>query len=427
MQVVVQLCCLRRVGAVHFVQLFDAGLVHDGGVGQNGDDDVIFGQLIVLGKLDAAKNVRDAGNAHPGELFDLLVGKTEALEVLLTFLAVKQAQQALGVFVVNVDDHVGVLDIVDPGDVLVADAFDAVATEAVIQNGRALERFADGELHAGITFFQKVACGHRAGGAGGEAGASESLAGLLGVFKEVRQRVAGDIVVPQGVAHLGELVEDHHGRILLEFPGLVEDFLDVTFAARGRDDLAGDGLEPVEALLGHILRQDGDGVAGKKLGVESAAAAVVTGGGPDRVMIRCVKLAGHESRSQAAEGSANLVAAGREPLAGHGKNAAGNTGHGGRNFDVVRGLLVKAAGFLCLVVPVDAEEVHGVNVPQTGVRQLFLDLFRNQIGVLHLRDGRDDDIVFLCLLDVVCQTFFVDGQINRLVHVVSPPVLLLSK
>ena len=33
----------------------------------------------------------------------------------------------------------------------------------------------------------------------------------------------------------------------------------------------------------------------------------------------------------------------------------------------------------------------------------------------------------LCLLDVVCQTFFVDGQINRLVHVVSPPVLLLSK
>ena len=121
------------------------------------------------------------------------------------------------------------------------------------------------------------------------------------------------------------------------------------------------------------------------------------------------------------------MAAGREPLAGHGKNAAGNAGHGGRNFDVVRGLLVKAAGFLCLVVPVDAEEVHGVDVPQTGVRQLFLDLFRNQIGVLHLRDGRDDDIVFLCLLDVVCQTFFVDGQINRLVHVVSPPVLLLSK
>ena len=78
-------------------------------------------------------------------------------------------------------------------------------------------------------------------------------------------------------------------------------------------------------------------------------------------------------------------------------------------------------------MPVDAEEVHGVNVPQTGVRQLFLDLFRNQIGVLHLRDGRDDDIVFLGLLDIVGKAFFVDGQINRLVHVVSPPVLLLSK
>ena len=73
MQVVVELGSLCGVCAVHLVELFDTGLVHDGGVGQNGDDDVVLGQLIVLGKLDAAKNVCDAGNAHPGELFDLLV------------------------------------------------------------------------------------------------------------------------------------------------------------------------------------------------------------------------------------------------------------------------------------------------------------------------------------------------------------------
>ena len=72
------------------------------------------------------------------------------------FLAVEQAEESLGVFVVNVDDHVGVLDVVDPGDVLVADAFDAVAAEAVIQDGRALQRFADSQLHARITLLSLI-------------------------------------------------------------------------------------------------------------------------------------------------------------------------------------------------------------------------------------------------------------------------------
>ena len=233
--------------------------------------------------------------------------------------------------------------------------------------------------------------------------------------------------MPQGVAHLGELVEDHHAGILLELPGLVEDLLDVGLAARGGDDLTGDGLQPVKAFLGHILRQNGDGVAGQQLGVERAAAAVVAGGGPYSVMIGGVELAGHKTRSQAAEGSADLMAAGREPLAGHGQNAARNAGNGGRDLNIVRGLLVQAAGLLGLVVPADAEQVDGVNVPQAGVRQLFLDLLRDQIGVLHLGDGRDDDVVFLGLLDVMQQAFFVDGQIDLAHSSFVPPVLLLSK
>ena len=233
--------------------------------------------------------------------------------------------------------------------------------------------------------------------------------------------------MPQGVAHLGELVEDHHAGILLEFPSLVEDFLDVGLAARGGDDLASDGLQPVKAFLGHILRQNGDGVAGQQLGVERAAAAVVAGGGPNSVMIGGVELAGHETRGQAAEGSADLMAAGREPLAGHGQNAARDAGNGGRDLNIVRGLLIQAAGLLGLVVPADAEQVDGVNVPQAGVRQLFLDLLGNQVGVLHLGDGRDDDVVFLGLLDVVGQAFTVDGQIDLAHSSFVPPVLLLSK
>ena len=161
------------------VEFFDTGFVHDGGVGQDGDDNVILGQLIELGKLDAAKNVCDAGNAHPGELFDLLVGQAEGLEVRLAFLAVEQAEQSLGIFVVNVDDHVGVLDVVDPRDMLVADTLDAVAAEAIVEDGRALQRFADGQLHARIALLQEVARGHRAGGAGGEAGATSLWPGFF--------------------------------------------------------------------------------------------------------------------------------------------------------------------------------------------------------------------------------------------------------
>ena len=152
------------IGAVLGIELFHAGLVHDGGVRQDGDNDVVLGQLIVFGHLDAAQHVGDAGDAHPGELLDLLVRHAKGLQVLLTLLAVEQSQQALGVLVVDGNGHVGVLHVMDPRNVLVADTLDAVAAEAVVQNGRALQGLADGELHAGIALLQQIAGGHRAGG-----------------------------------------------------------------------------------------------------------------------------------------------------------------------------------------------------------------------------------------------------------------------
>ena len=59
--------------------------------------------------------------------------------------------------------------------------------------------------------------------------------------------------------------------------------------------------------------------------------------------------------------------------------------------------------------------------------QLFLDFLRDEVRILHLRDGRDDDVVFLGLLDVMQQAFFVDGQIDLAHSSFVPPVLLLSK
>ena len=426
-EVVVELGFLDVVRAVHLVELLDAGLIHRGGVGQNRADDIVLGQLIILRHLDAAKDIRDAGDAEPGQLLDQLVGELELfLEVLLAFLGVEQAQQALAVLIVDGDGHVGVLHVVDPGNVLVADALDAVAAEAVLENGGALQRLAHAELEAGIALLEQVARAHGAGGAGGEAGAGKVLSGLLDGFKEVREGVARDVVVPEGIAHLLELVEDHHAGILLELPGLVEDLLDVGLAAGRSDDLTSDLAQPVEALLAHLGGENGDGVNGEQLGVERAAAAVVARGGPNGVVIVGVELAGDQTRSEAAEGSADLVAAGGEPLARHGDDAAGYARKLAGDLYIVGDLLKEAAGLLGLVLPGDAEEVEGVDVPQTHVLQLGLDLLGNGLGMLHLRDGGDDDVVFLGLLDVMLQSDLVDAQID-FTHFACPPVVCQCK
>ena len=107
--------------------------------------------------------------------------------------------------------------------------------------------------------------------------------------------------MPYAVAHLFELVEyDHVVTGVTEFPGLIEDFLYVGLAAGGGNDFAGDLGEPVKAFLAHFGGQYGYAVAGKELGVESAAAAVVAGGGPNGLIVGSIELSGHEAGYQAA-------------------------------------------------------------------------------------------------------------------------------
>ena len=130
------------------------------------------------------------------------------------------------------------------------------------------------------------------------------------------------------------------------------------------------------------------------------------------MMIGGIELAGHQTGRQAAEGSAHLVAAGGEPLAGHGDDAAGHAGELAGDLHIVGHSLEQTALLLGLIVPGDTEQVHGIHIPQTGLGQLSLDLFGDQVGVLHLSDGGDDDVVFLGFLDIVLQTGLVDGQID---------------
>ena len=54
---------------------------------------------------------------------------------------IEQAEQCHALLIVDRRDHVGVADVVNPGHVLVADAFDAMTAEAELVERRALQRF----------------------------------------------------------------------------------------------------------------------------------------------------------------------------------------------------------------------------------------------------------------------------------------------
>ncbi|MPN49749.1 hypothetical protein SDC9_197371 [bioreactor metagenome] len=149
---------------------------------------------------------------------------------------------------------------------LVADALDAVSAEAVVQDGGALKRLAHGQLHAGVDLLEVVAAADGTRRAGGKAGARQPVARALDGLEGLGNGRAGDLIVPEVVAHLLELIEDHHvvpGGAQL--PGLVKDFLHVGLAAGGGDHLAGDLAEPLEPLPAHLGGQNGHGVHRQQL------------------------------------------------------------------------------------------------------------------------------------------------------------------
>ncbi len=146
----------------------------------------------------------------------------------------------------------------------------------------------------------------------------------------------GDLVVPQVIAKLLELVEDHQVLAgLAQLPALVEDFFDIRFAAGGGDHFAGDLGQPLEALAAHAFGQDGDRLAAQQGRVIGAAAAEVAGGGPDGFLGGGVELAGDQAGDQAAEGRADFVRAGGEPFADQGDDPGRGAGQAGGQLDVI--------------------------------------------------------------------------------------------
>jgi hypothetical protein len=75
---------------------------------------------------------------------------------------------------------------------LIADTLDTVATEAVVQDGGALQGLAHAQLQVGILLLQQIAGGHGAGRTGGEAGTGKLIAGTLNSLEHICQSIAGE-------------------------------------------------------------------------------------------------------------------------------------------------------------------------------------------------------------------------------------------
>ena len=228
------------------------------------------------------------------------------------------------------------------------------------------------------------------------------------VLVDLLDHAAGHVVVPDGVAELLELVEDHDlvAALAPELPAHVVDFLHVRLGAGRGDDLVGlDALEPLEALLAHAFGQDGDGRAAQQRAVVGAAAAVVAGGRPNGLLRRRIEIAAHQARHETAVGRAHLVRARRE-IAAH---QTDDPGVHARDFlrELQPVAFAKAAG-LGIVLPRDAEQIERIHRLQVDLLESFLDLRRHQLGVFLLGERRQDDPPLLGALDGPAEDVVVD-------------------
>ena len=211
-----------------------------------------------------------------------VVGDTAAIgKIAAADLGIEQHPDAVGGLVADAGDEVGIHDVMDVGDVLVADALDIVLAEPVVEQGRTFQRLDGNDLGAEL-LLEIVARGQGAARSG-----CRNEGGQVGARRLAVQRVerfgqgrAGAQPVDQIVPEFAELIEDHVLRVGFQFGALVVDFLDVALGARRPDDVgevADPVLEPLETLTAHILGQDGDAAAPHDPRDRHAAAAVVAG------------------------------------------------------------------------------------------------------------------------------------------------------
>ena len=90
-------------------------------------------KLIIFGKLDRADHVADAGNAHQTKVGDNIRINSLGNQVFPAFGFIKKPDNLDHRLIIDRHDHVSIFAVMDPWDVFVSDAFDAVLTVSVVE------------------------------------------------------------------------------------------------------------------------------------------------------------------------------------------------------------------------------------------------------------------------------------------------------
>ena len=212
-----------------------------------------------FGELDRRNQIGRAGNPAQRQTRYECLWHPRGCEVFLAGRLIEEPNGRNRRLVIDGEHHVGVLHVVNPRYVLVANALDAMLAKAVSKQRGALGGFAGGDAAAREVLLQVIARCNRAGGARGHHQARQAALRSKFALEDLRHGAAGDFVMPQVVAELVELIKDRERLTrIAQLPTLVEDLFDVALAAWSLDHFAGNLLQPGEALFAHPLRQDRD-------------------------------------------------------------------------------------------------------------------------------------------------------------------------
>ena len=134
-------CFLLLIFTMFLMHLFQAALIEFHGIGKDREHDVVFAQFIVLCELNRHCQVGNAGKAKQLQVLNESLGDPFFNQILMPCWLVEETGQVDDHVIVQRDDHIGVFHIVDPGDVFITDALDAMFSKTVFDQGRALPGF----------------------------------------------------------------------------------------------------------------------------------------------------------------------------------------------------------------------------------------------------------------------------------------------
>ena len=368
-------------------EFLKTGVIQAHRIGERREQDVVLVQVEPTSRLDRGDEVSDRGNAQERQFVHVSRGDSACEKYVSACRLVEQPQEPQGGFVVDRRHHVGVAGVVNPGNVLVPNALDAVASEARTKKGGTLKRLGGSDPAARAVLLEIVAGSERTCGPRRAHPRCQPVGRSSEPFVRRLYGWPRHSIVPQVVAEFVELVEyDGFRANPADLPAGVEDLLHVALAPWRRDDLGPHPLQPFEALTAHFLGQDRDGRTTEQGAVEHSAPAVVAGGRPHSPMSRGIELAGDESGYEATEGGAHFVRPGREPLAYQAYDARWNSGQLRRNLERVH---VAESTRSAVIAPRNPKQVQRIGRLHVEVDQRFGDGRVHPGGIPLLRQGRD--------------------------------------